>query len=212
MIDCIYTMHMDAEKNNLQLHADACISFNHSDFETIHLGTPKCWDETILQRIEIDSYSIIHICGKLVLHGQYNAVTDYGKIWKLFDNPKGIFDDSYASNRGKVYFGILQGNGRECFLSNISAWIILLPKKEQLDPNIVFSQFKKDKVEFIGVDAGRSLEELTRTVPGSIAFLYSRSNGGSLYISGTIAQNIFLPSDLREWPTHNPELLYRKGL
>lgn len=183
------------------------------DDEAFRVGTPKCWDETFLQRVDIESYSILHICVERIEHGCYNAVTDYGKVWKLFKIPKGDFDGSYFTDRGKVYFGIKRGFGKECFQSDTSPIMFLFPKGLEVDYNKILIQFRDNKVDSSNSEeAKRSMRELAESIPGSIALIYGWGSGGWLTIYGEKAGSIFVHEDLARWPAYNPELIFRRNM
>ena len=181
--------------------------------EAIPFGTPKCWDETFLQRVNMEKYTILHICGKLVAHGCYNAVTDHGKVWKLTGISEGDFDGSYHMERGKVYCGIQQGEGERAFLSDASATILLLPKGTEAGLRRLLLPFQENRVEdYTGAEAARSMQGLAECISGSIALVYSMGHGGWLTMYGENVETISTHNDLDAWPTCDPELVFRRGL
>lgn len=183
------------------------------DDEVFPIGTPKCWDETFLQRVDIESYSILHICMKCIEHGWYNTVTDYGKVWKLFKVPKGDFDGSYFTDSGKVYFGIKRGFGEKSFLSDTSPILLMLPKGLDVDYNRIYSSFRDNKVDFSDSEQSKhSMHVLAESISGAIALIYGWGSGGWLTIYGKNIGSIFVQEDLRKWPVVNPELVFRRNL
>ncbi len=210
MIRCKYSVHIDL--NEIQLYSDICVQYEHSDCESVLFGTPKCWDDTLLNRLDIDSYRIIHVCGKLIPYGFFNRVTDHGGIWKIYNIQKGEFEKTYLCEKGKVYFGTKTGIGRECFLSDYSAIIILLPEKCTLDLNDLYNLFKEEKVEFRFDDVVSVLKKIAKSNSDIIVLRYSANHGGSLSIFCDKTDGLIYEDDLNSWPTLDPELTYRNGL
>lgn len=207
---CEYRLHSDHK--SIILDGDCEIEFEYSDNEIIRLGTPKCWDDALLSRLDFEELSIYHICGTLMEHGRYNAVTDHRKIWGLNHLEKGLYDNSYMVKNGKVYFGITQGKGKDCFLSDTSSTMLLVPDRCELDPNEVFLLFKDKEVEFRKSDVVESLKTLIDIVPDLIALHYSAFNGAKLYILNQSIEGLLKESDLMSWPKNNVEIVIRKGL
>lgn len=209
MIYCTYELTVSDMR--LVLSADACVMFEHAN-ENVSFGTPKCWDDTFLSRINIEEYSIYHVSGVMMRYGNYNRLTDHGGVWRLMDIPKGQFDGAYMTPEGKVYLGISVGYGKDAFLSYIASTIILFPRTYAPDCNCIFQQFKSDSITFTNEDADKSLQALVKTFNGAIALKYSTKNGGSMTVFAEKPAEIFLQSDLTKWPRYNSETVFRKGI
>lgn len=74
---------LEQKTSYAKILADMCIQFETCGEEDYSIGTPKCWDDAFLNRVNIDDYDVYHICYCLVRTGSYNSVTDYKKIWGL---------------------------------------------------------------------------------------------------------------------------------
>lgn len=200
------------KKSRVKISADVCIQFETYGEESYCIGTPQCWDDTFLSRINIEDYDVYHICYCLVRSGKYNSITDHKKIWGLLGAAHGLFDGTYLTNNGKVYFGISCGHGEECFKSDASAIIILLPKQTQICPNDIFDLFKKESCEFYDKGTDAILSTIAAWLRDSIVLRYTYVNEISMSIFGSGAEKIFNQSDIRTWQMCDPPLVFRKGL
>ena len=192
--------------------ADMCIQFETYGEEDYSIGTPQCWDDTFLNRVNIDDYDVYHICYCLVLTGSYNSVTDYKKIWGLTGVSTGLFDGTYLTENGKVYFGISCGYGEKCFRSDTSSIIILMPKCTQICVDDIFNLFKTRNCEFSGRSTDDALSTIAEWLKGSIVLRYSWNDEVSMTIFGHDAEKIFNQSDMRTWHMSDSGLVFRKGL
>lgn len=192
--------------------ADMCVQFETYGEEDYSIGTPQCWDDTFLNRVNIDDYDVYHICYCLVRTGSYNSVTDYKKIWGLTGVSTGLFDGTYLTENGKVYFGISCGRGEKCFRSDASSIIILLPKRTPICMEDIFNLFKIKSCEFFDGSTDVALSTIAEWLKGSIVLRYAWSNEVSLTIFGHDAEKIFNQSDIRTWQMSDSGLVFRKGL
>lgn len=208
MLFCKYNLCIDSER--LMISCKRYFVYESPYDDPPMVGSPKCWDDTFFNRININNYAIYHICGKLVFSGSYNSVSDFKKIWKLANIQKGEFEGSYFTEKGKVYFGITKGYGEESFYSSDSSIMVLLPKEMRLDYFEVFSEFEKNKVEFLYGDATPCLKHLAERYKDSFVLYYIFDDGDNLTVFGSNCGRMFVQSDLKDWPTVDPILVYRK--
>jgi len=211
MVFC--TFELQTQPSETVLSANAVIAFDKPDIECIPLGTPKCWDETLLKRIDIDQYHILHICGRLILHGFHNSVTDHRNIWGLNNISRGSFEASYLTEKGKVYFGIKHGEGKACFLSDDSAIMLLLPKGCKLSDEEIMMRFQKNHVQFFSDESqniNKCLRELVEVYKGMLAIHYDIFGERSIALFGKGSEKLFTEADFVNWTKNDPELIYRK--
>lgn len=192
--------------------ADMCIQFETYGEENYSIGTPQCWDDTFLNRVNIEDYDVYHICYCLVRTGSYNSVTDYKKIRGLTGVATVLFDGTYLTENGKVYFGISCGYGEECFRSDTSSIMILLPKRTPLCMKEIFNLFKMNNCTFFDRSTGDVLSMISEWLKDSIVLRYAWANEISMTIFGHDAERIFNQSDIRTWQTSDSGLVFRKGL
>lgn len=211
MIICKYELRINS--SSVTLSANASLLFDKPGSETINFGTPKCFDNTLIQRLAIEEFSIIHICSKFIAHGFYNSITDYKGIWNMIGLSRGEFDGSYITKKGKVYFGIKCGKGKTCFFSDTSAIMLLVPNELQINNEDIFQRFKKNKVDFSDrAEINKTLHELVESCQGTLAIHYDVGGERAIDLFGIGCKTIFKEDDFKKWPTHDPELIYRKGL
>ena len=211
MIICKYELRKSP--SCVTLSANASVLFDKPDSETILFGTPKCFDNTLVQRLAIEEFYIIHICGKFVACGFYNSITDYKGIWKMNGLSKGEFEGSYITQNGKVYFGIKRGEGKTCFFSDTSAIMLLVPKPLLLKNEDIFRFFKNNEVDFSDrTEINKTLYQLVEFCNGALAIHYDVSGERAIALIGAGCDTIFTEDDFKNWPVIDPELICRKGL
>lgn len=203
---------LEQKTSYAKILADMCIQFDTYGEEDYNIGTPQCWDDMFLNRVNIDDYDVYHICYCLVRTGSYNSVTDYKKIWGLTGVSTGLFDGTYLTENGKVYFGISCGRGEKCFRSDASSIIILLPKRTPICMEDIFNLFKIKSCEFFDGSTDVALSTIAEWLKGSIVLRYVWSNEVSMTIFGHDAEKIFNQSDIRTWQMSDSGLVFRKGL
>lgn len=177
----------------LKISVDKLIEFEHNDNEQILQGTPKWWDEYIIEKIDFHKYDIYFLCFCTVFRGCYNAVTDYKKIWGLKNLEKGFYDNQYLNKNGRVYFGVIKGNGEKSFRSTMASTILFLPRKEKFEEERVFEILARNKFDFFTNEElnAQTLKEIRQLFEGSILLKYNCINEVSLTIWGADTEGWF---------------------
>lgn len=201
------TFKMETQTDYVKLSAEAIIQFKDVRDELygqcFSFGTPKCWDDAFLEKINILLYDIYYLCTSTVSLGNYNSVTDYKKVWGLIDITPGIYDNSYLIQRGKVYFGIKQVSGKNGFLSAISPTLILVPKEKTILSKEIFNIFERNEFDFLSdYTDGYNLifSEIQRLIPNSILLRC----GDGLNIYGKDIEKLFTANDIQKWEDNAP--------
>ena len=195
-----------------KLTAETCIQFDSPDSENYRVGTPLCWDDTILSQIDIDRFNIYHICYNAMKRGLYNRVTDWKSVWRLNGIPKGEYTDAYHVDDKKIYIGVHKGCGEDYFRSGISAVMILIPLESQISAKEIGEMFKDSSCDFSMESISAVLTKISKQVSGSISLSYSYTNIISLNLFCCNLGSIITETDICAWPIFDPPLVFRKGL
>lgn len=195
-----------------KLTASACLQFDSPNAEDYSIGTPQCWDDAFLSKVNIDKYKIFHVCYKLVARGLHNSVTDRKAVWGLNGIPQGKYTDAYNTDAGKLYIGVTCGQGESCFRSDISTVIVLIPHETPTSGKDIGEMFTNTRCDFSTESRNFILKSITEQVNGSIALAYSFADIICLEVFGLCSDNFFSESDISAWPSSDPALVYRKGL
>lgn len=145
------------EPGHIKLYAEMLVQFENEHNENLQNGTPKWWDDYILQNIELEHYYMYFICSCTMPKGSYNRVTDYKQVWGLNGLEQGIFASTYMNNVGKVYFGIIKAEGQMAFRSNTAATILLVKKEYEIVCKDIFELFQKYQYDFRNVNDSENL-------------------------------------------------------
>lgn len=179
-----YNYIVERENTYLKITAERFLDFQHSDNELVMQGTPKWWDDYVISKINLCDFDIYFLCTYTAVHGQYNKLTDYKKVWGLHRIEKGFYDNYYENTKGRVYFGIQKGREQLSLKHTGSSTILLLPKKFKLDANKIFNVFREHKFDFSKIEAfeHQVLVEVSMLYEGSILLKYNSTNEVSLLI------------------------------
>ncbi len=210
MYYCNYIV--EREASYLKITAEKFLDFQHSDNELVMQGTPKWWDDYVISKINLCDFNLYFICTYTVIHGQYNRLTDYKKVWGLHEIEKGFYDNYYENTKGRVYFGIQKTNEQQQLKYNGSNTILLLPKKYKLDADKIFNIFKKHKFDFSETKAFeyQVFVEVNKLYEGSILLKYNSTNEVSLVIFGNNLGDWF-DNDMLISCEGASETIYRKS-
>lgn len=170
----------------LKIIADAVVDFQHDDNEIVEEGTPKWWDDYVADKIDFRSFNMYFLRSCTVFHGSYNAVTDHKKVWGLTCTEKGEYDNHYQNDRGRVYLGVVKGDGKVSFLSDRSSMIFMLPKNVPPHADRIFEILREDRFDFLEMTpaACRTLGRIREQYRESIIFKYTHTNEISLTVFG----------------------------
>lgn len=199
------------EPGHIELHTERLVQFKNKYSENIQNGTPKWWDEYVLQNIDVDDYHIYFICSCTVPEGKYNRITDYKKIWGLNGLDKGIYDNAYMNRAGKVYFGIFQAHGETAFRSSTASTILLTKKECKFVCKDIFELFKRYQYDFRNqIDSKDLMTQVCMLNKGSILLRYSCIGEISLNIYGENVEHQFSDMDVSKYNEREAEVIYRR--
>lgn len=200
------------EPGHVKLYAEMLVRYENEYSESLQQGTPKWWDDYLLQNIDIDNFNIIFICSCTVPRGQYNRVTDYKKVWNLNELERGIYDNAYMNDAGKVYFGIIQAQGELAFRSNTAATILLVKKEFEVVCEDIFQIFQKYRYDFSAViNSDDSIySQVCGLYEDSILLRYNCTDETSLNIYGDNIERLFFNLDVSKFNNCEEDVVYRK--
>ena len=200
------------EPGYIKLYAEMLVQYENEYCENLQRGTPKWWDDYILQNVEIDDYHIYFICSCVLPRGQYNRVTDYKKVWGLNGIERGIYDNSYMSDSGIVYFGIVQAHGEMAFRSNTASTILLVKKEMDIVCENILEIFQNYEYDFKTMRGSENimLKSVCELYENSILLRYNYIGEISLDIYGKNIEQTFSKIDISQYDNSEAEVVYRK--
>lgn len=198
-------------RDKVLLSAESYVQYDKEETHILTIGTPKCWDDLLCKKIELSNYSVYSIYTHTVLNGMYNRITDHKKIWGLRGIAHGVFDDSYITAKGKVYFGISKGEGAEAFLSSKASLIILAPKNQNIHYGDLFALFKTQGVDFDCALDPKLQACIQQSLPNSYLLYYHIAHKTTLLICGHSAESLFGDIDCEGFTGMDMTPVYRKS-
>ena len=200
------------EPGRVKLYTEMLVQFENNCSENIQNGTPNWWVDYILQNINVEHYHIYFICSCTVPRGKYNRVTDYKKVWGLNKLERGIYDNTYLNNVGKVYFGIIRAQGESAFRSNAAATILLVKKECKILCEDIFEIFQKHQYDFDRfIDSNDLiLAQVCELSKNSILLRYNCTGEINLNIYGESIEKLFSELDVSKYNNCEEEVVYRK--
>lgn len=93
----------------IELTADTYIQFHSGCDENVEIGLPKCWPDTIVERLTPQGFDVYHIYTTAVPKEQVSRVMDHRGIWGMLRIPKGEHCDYYDCANSRIYYGIRKG-------------------------------------------------------------------------------------------------------
>lgn len=206
-----YNYIVERNASYLKICAEKFLDFQHSDNEFVMLGTPKWWDDYLISKISLCEFDVYFICTYTAIHGQYNRLTDYKKVWGLHEIEKGFYDNYYENDKGRVYFGIQKDLEKKFLNYTGSSTILLLPKRIKLDADKIFDIFREHKFDFseTNISGTQTLVKISMLYEGSILLKYNSTNEISLTIFNNKLEDWF-KTDLLTSHEGDYETVYHK--
>lgn len=184
------------------LNADYYLCLSEENDEFI-LGTPRCWDDTLLTCINCDEYNIYHIFTYTVKKENVNRITDHKGVWGLNGLPMGAYSTYYDTLDKRTYIGVAIGSGQEDFKNNHASLEILLPKAQSIKcfelVDLLCAQSHHSPPAY-DLDI---LLKVQRNLSDSIILLYSFYQDAQLVVIGEKAEMLFDEDICMEWETGN---------
>lgn len=164
-------MNLLLSKDMATFTANALWQIDEND--NMDASIPIIWDDIILQLINITDYQIYYLCLHSIRQGEYNTVTDYKGIWKLKGLPDGMTKGYYDTSNGRVYWGILKGDGIKDFKSHYSNVMILVRKGDDLPAKAIIQECCDKQIGFDNVLSQQQLLSFSAIMPRSFILHYS---------------------------------------
>ncbi len=193
-----YNYAIEKQSQSIKITADFMVDFQHSDNETIMIGTPKWWDDHVANNIDFSNFDLYFLCSRTVCYGQYNSVTDFKNVWGLNQLEKGFYENQYFNRKGKVYFGIIKGNGEDSFHSIRSSTVLFIPKGLSINADEIYRIISEDEFDFLEMEetSYKTLKEISQLCKGSILLKYTCINEVSLVFFGNTLASCFNEGEL----------------
>lgn len=201
---CLFDSYkIETQPGHVRLSAEMTVQFEDASEEYIS-GTPKWWDDRILQALPIDRYRSLFICTQTVPSEKVSRISDYKQVWGLKSMPQGSFADTYTTDAGKVYFGIVEAE----FCSGMSETVLLFQKGHEVAHRDVFEVFKRCRYDFKRSD-DPALRQVCALAEGLILLRYD-IHKVSLDIYGKDIEPLFSGVDLMQYENREDEPIFKR--
>lgn len=201
---CLFDSYkIETQPGHVRLSAEMTVQFEDASEEYIS-GTPKWWDDRILQAFPTDHYRSLFICTQTVPSEKVSRISDYKQVWGLKSMPQGSFADAYTTDAGKVYFGIVEAE----FCSGMSETVLLVEKGHEVAHRDVFEVFKRCRYEFKRSDDS-ALRQVCALAEGLILLRYD-IHKVSLDIYGKDIEPLFSGVDLMQYENREDEPIFKR--
>lgn len=117
----------------IELTADSYTQLQTVRDENVEIGIPKCWPDTIVERLRPESFDVYHIYTAAVPKEQVSRVTDYKGIWGILKIPQGEHCGYYDRANRRIYYGIRKGMLPNGIYDYAAPLQLILPRAES-DP------------------------------------------------------------------------------
>lgn len=194
---------IETQPGHVRLSAEMTVQFEDAD-EKFAPGTPKWWDDRIMQALPIDRYRSLFICTQTVPSEKVSRISDYKQVWGLKSMPQGSFADAYTTDAGKVYFGIAEAE----FSSGMSETVLLVQKGHEAAYRDVFEVFKRCRYDFKQSDDS-ALRQVCELAEGLILLRYD-IHKVSLDIYGKGVESLFSGVDLTQYENREDEPVFKR--
>lgn len=194
---------IETQPGHVRLSAEMTVQFADASEEYIS-GTPKWWDDRILQAFPTDRYRSLFICTQTVPSERVSRISDYKQVWSLKNMPQGSFADAYTTDAGKVYFGIVEAE----FCSGMSETVLLVEKGHEVAHRDVFEVFKRCRYDFKQSDDS-ALRQVVELAEGLILLRYD-IHKVSLDIYGKGVEPLFSGIDLTQYENREDEPIFKR--
>lgn len=194
---------IETQPGHVRLSAEMTVQFEDAN-EECAFGTPKWWDDRILQALPIDRYRSLFICTQTVPSEKVSRISDYKHVWGLKSMPHGDFADAYTTDAGKVYFGIIEAE----FSSGLSGTVLLVEKGHEVAYRDIFEVFKRCRYDFKQPDDA-ALRQVSVLAEGLILLKYD-IHKVSLDIYGKSVEPLFSGVDLMQYENREDEPVFKR--
>ena len=197
-----------------RFHFSAKVIYQPDYNESIIIGTPEKWNYFLSNLFESENYIAYHICSAVLPIDRCNSVTDFKKVWKINNLPKGRSGFQYDTGNKRVYLGIIEDGIKDAFFRDYSPMIVLFPANDRIQDDTLYNIFREESHIFVSdVDSRRIYARLNGVYPGVIlvCFFLEKGtvnlnvfkNGLSQMIESVSVESLYYETD---------NLFWRKGL
>lgn len=143
-----------------------------------------------LSKLKLSEYEKVIVITCLVPNGCDNAITNKKGVWGLTNQHKGIFEDSYLSEKGKVYFGVTSNIQKELINGFVKTIEIYIPQNNVFPCGKVFDMFSAAKCDLISLSDQDYvlLVQVQKNISNSIIVEYT---GSSVRVYGDKIERLF---------------------
>ena len=194
---------IETQPGHVRLSAEMTVQFADAS-EEFTSGTPKWWDDRILQAFPTDRYRSLFICTQTVPSENVSRISDYKQVWGLKSMPQGSFADAYTADAGKVYFGIVEAE----FSSGMSETVLLVENGHEVAHRDVFEVFKRCRYDFKQSDDS-ALRRVVELAEGLILLRYD-IHKVSLDVYGKGVEPLFSGVDLTQYENREDEPIFKR--
>ena len=176
------------KENFIELIDDDIVSevYIENGQEIVESKMSKLLTDYLFKYINLDEYKRFTILTFLVPYGKYNVISDKKGVWGLSNQIKGLYENSYINNRGKVYFGITNNINKHKLNGLVDTIDIYIPSKNHFYYEEIFNLFARIKYDF-NIE-NNFLEQIQKSIPGSLIMKYTNE---SIILYGEGIEKIF---------------------
>lgn len=135
--------------------------------ESVPAGTPKCFDEAILNTLPLSKLKKYYLCHEKLPESSCNTVTEHKKIWGLQGLTKGLCEAAYTVSEKRIYLGIKEETG-EGAVSNIE----IFAPENAFDPAAFCSLLKEKGCDISQNEYIEAFAEAVENDPGIFILKY----------------------------------------
>jgi hypothetical protein len=138
--------------------------------EVIEIKTPRYLTDYVSAKVDLSERKEFTVLVCFVPVGYYNAVTDKKGVWGLTKQHRGVFESSYITENGKVYFGITDGIEKKTVKGITAVIEIYIPEKNAFPCEKVFEMFVAADCDMLSDDINDDilLEKVREAIPDAI--------------------------------------------
>lgn len=190
------------------LRADYLYEPSFDEKDSFTLGTPKCWDDTFLERFRLDGYIIYHIFSYTLAKEKVNRITDHKNVWGLCNIPKGTYSNYIDNTKSRTYVGIDVSYDDIGFRSKASSTVIICSNNSKIPYDDLFSLFCNSRINFFEDPRYMQLKTISNYLPDCVLLHYSICESAQLVVLGNDVESLFCEKDCSTWETCSNISLY----
>ena len=164
------------EENFVELIDDDIVNevYIENEKEIVELKMSEALIDYLFKKINLDEYKKFIILTFLVPYCKYNVITDKKGIWGLSNQMKGLYENSYVNNSGKVYFGITNNINQQELDGLVDTLEVYVPSRNYFPYEEIFDLFSETKYDFNLEN--QFFEQIQKCIPGSLIIKYTNAS------------------------------------